>query len=365
MWNAGSTPARMIEVIAPAGFEHFFWGLADAFEDGLRIPRSCNDWPPSTGSSSANRPGCRTSSSATGSLRSADGRRRDRRRDTESPARTGAAASLVRMAVVVLGLHLLGGILLLTSAGHDVRSPGSGPAFGVSIGFTAYLLGMRHAFDVDHIAAIDSTTRKLLGDRIRTRSVGFWFSLGHSSVVLLLCTALAAGARLAGSLLTPADGGVRNTLALLGTTCRAPSCADSGCSTSGSSFASCPFPTASGRASRRSDRTEGSPGAGSPPTHAHRHAALAHVPRRPPLRARIRHRIRNRPARGRRGAAMAACLGSPPSLPILFTAGMACPDTLDGVMTYGWTSRRTGSIPHLTVSAAVVTVGDHRVHPSR
>ena len=135
-----------------------------------------------------------------------------------SPARTGAAASLVRMAVVVLGLHLLGGILLLTSAGHDVRSPGSGPAFGVSIGFTAYLLGMRHAFDVDHIAAIDSTTRKLLGDRIRTRSVGFWFSLGHSSVVLLLCTALAAGARLAGSLLTPADGGVRNTLALLGTT---------------------------------------------------------------------------------------------------------------------------------------------------
>ena len=90
--------------------------------------------------------------------------------------------------------------------------------FGVSIGITAYVLGMRHAFDVDHIAAIDSTTRKLLGERVRTRSVGFWFSLGHSTVVLLLCTALAAGARFAGSLLTPADSGVRDTLALLGTT---------------------------------------------------------------------------------------------------------------------------------------------------
>src|SRR5579875_3651412 len=38
MWNAGSTPARMIEVIAPAGFEHFFWGLADAFQEGPPDP---------------------------------------------------------------------------------------------------------------------------------------------------------------------------------------------------------------------------------------------------------------------------------------------------------------------------------------
>ena len=135
-----------------------------------------------------------------------------------APAPSGAAAPLVRMGAVVLGLHLFGGILLLTSVGPAVASRGSGPVVGVSVGITAYLLGMRHAFDVDHIAAIDSTTRKLLGDRIRTRSVGFWFSLGHSSVVVLLCTALAAGARVAGSLLTPADSGVRHTLALLGTT---------------------------------------------------------------------------------------------------------------------------------------------------
>lgn len=38
MWNAGSTPARMIEVISPAGFEHFFWGLADQLTDGQPDP---------------------------------------------------------------------------------------------------------------------------------------------------------------------------------------------------------------------------------------------------------------------------------------------------------------------------------------
>ena len=127
-------------------------------------------------------------------------------------------APLVRIGGVIVALHVLGGILLVTAVGSVVGPAGAGHAFGAGIGLTAYLLGMRHAFDVDHIAAIDSTTRKLLGDGVRTRSVGFWFSLGHSSVVLLLCTALAAGARFVGALLTPADAGLRATLALLGTT---------------------------------------------------------------------------------------------------------------------------------------------------
>ena len=48
---------------------------------------------------------------------------------------------------------------------------------------TAYTLGMRHAFDADHLAAIDNTTRKLMADGQRPLSVGFWFSLGHSIVV--------------------------------------------------------------------------------------------------------------------------------------------------------------------------------------
>jgi high-affinity nickel-transport protein len=54
---------------------------------------------------------------------------------------------------------------------------------------------MRHAFDADHIAAIDNTTRKLMADGKRPLSVGFWFSLGHSSVVFGLCFLLGIGVR--------------------------------------------------------------------------------------------------------------------------------------------------------------------------
>jgi high-affinity nickel-transport protein len=54
---------------------------------------------------------------------------------------------------------------------------------------------MRHAFDADHIAAIDNTTRKLMTDGQRPLSVGFFFSLGHSSIVFILAAAFAAGIR--------------------------------------------------------------------------------------------------------------------------------------------------------------------------
>jgi high-affinity nickel-transport protein len=72
--------------------------------------------------------------------------------------------------------------------------------FGFGLGITAYTLGMRHAFDADHIAAIDNTTRKLMADGQRPVSVGFWFALGHSTVVVVLATLIAAGARQAASL---------------------------------------------------------------------------------------------------------------------------------------------------------------------
>jgi high-affinity nickel-transport protein len=52
---------------------------------------------------------------------------------------------------------------------------------------------MRHAFDADHIAAIDNTTRKLMAEGKRPVSVGYWFSLGHSTIVFALCLGLAAG----------------------------------------------------------------------------------------------------------------------------------------------------------------------------
>jgi high-affinity nickel-transport protein len=108
------------------------------------------------------------------------------------------------MAAFVLLLHVVGwGLLVGVVAPHEYRV--AGQLFGVGLGVTAYTLGMRHAFDADHIAAIDNATRKLMGEGQRPLSVGFWFSLGHSSVVFAMVMLLALGVRaLAGAL---ADGG--------------------------------------------------------------------------------------------------------------------------------------------------------------
>jgi nickel/cobalt transporter (NiCoT) family protein len=97
------------------------------------------------------------------------------------------------MSAVVTGLHMAGWGLLAFAVlnGHDQVS--AGKAFGIGTGVLAYTLGMRHAFDADHIAAIDNTTRKLVGEGKRPLSVGFFFSLGHSSVVFLLALALNFG----------------------------------------------------------------------------------------------------------------------------------------------------------------------------
>ena len=110
-------------------------------------------------------------------------------------------ASLLGMAGFVLALNVVGwGTLLLIVAPQHYQVSGS-TIFGVGLGVTAFTLGMRHAFDADHIAAIDNTTRTLMADGQRPMSVGFWFSLGHSSVVFGLCVLLTVGIRaLAGQL---------------------------------------------------------------------------------------------------------------------------------------------------------------------
>jgi high-affinity nickel-transport protein len=103
--------------------------------------------------------------------------------------------SLGGMSAFVLLLHVVGwGLLLfvIVPAHYQVGATG---VYGIGLGVTAYTLGMRHAFDADHIAAIDNTTRKLMGDRRKPLSVGFWFSLGHSSVVFGLCLLLGLGVR--------------------------------------------------------------------------------------------------------------------------------------------------------------------------
>src|SRR3954452_610999 len=83
-------------------------------------------------------------------------------------------------------LHALGWALFLFS------SPGN-PALA-GLGVLAYTFGLRHAFDADHIAAIDNTTRRLLEERQRPLGVGFFFSLGHSTIVFGLATGLALAA---------------------------------------------------------------------------------------------------------------------------------------------------------------------------
>src|SRR6478672_1593631 len=87
----------------------------------------------------------------------------------------------------VLALHVVGWGLFLYYSGHYRPL--------VGLGLTAYLFGLRHAFDADHIAAIDNTTRKLLADGKRSLGTGFFFSLGHSTIVFSLAAGLAIAAK--------------------------------------------------------------------------------------------------------------------------------------------------------------------------
>jgi len=71
----------------------------------------------------------------------------------------------------------------------------SGSAVLIGTALLAYGLGLRHAVDADHIAAIDNVTRKLMHEGRAPSATGLFFSLGHSTVVLLAAVAVALGAR--------------------------------------------------------------------------------------------------------------------------------------------------------------------------
>jgi high-affinity nickel-transport protein len=126
-------------------------------------------------------------------------------------------ASLTGMATFVLLLNLVGWGLLIAIVTPRHFQVSSTQFFGVGLGVTAYTLGMRHAFDADHIAAIDNTTRKLMSEGKRPVSVGFWFSLGHSTIVFGMCLLLSAGVRaLAGQAETDSSS-LHDVLGLIGT----------------------------------------------------------------------------------------------------------------------------------------------------
>ena len=117
--------------------------------------------------------------------------RMSRLRSALSPAEW---SRLGLMFAMIVALHLLGWVTLVLIVDPAQLSLG-GKAFGIGVGLTAYTLGLRHAFDADHIAAIDNTTRKLMSDGQRPLAVGFFFSLGHSTVVFALALLLATGVK--------------------------------------------------------------------------------------------------------------------------------------------------------------------------
>src|SRR2546423_4572747 len=106
-------------------------------------------------------------------------------------------------------LHLVGwGLLLAYGASH--------PGF-LALGGLAYTFGLRHAFDADHIAAIDNTTRKLLQSGRKPVGVGFFFSLGHSTVVLLIAVALGLAVKSIVQGVVGANGELRDIGGAVGT----------------------------------------------------------------------------------------------------------------------------------------------------
>jgi high-affinity nickel-transport protein len=113
-------------------------------------------------------------------------------------------------------LHIAGGLLMwkATSGRYELSD---GSLFGWGTAALAYVLGMRHAFDADHISAIDNTTRKLISEGLRPLAVGFFFSLGHSSVVAAIAILLNFGIKALGGELKNEDSNLHHYSGLIGT----------------------------------------------------------------------------------------------------------------------------------------------------
>ncbi len=120
------------------------------------------------------------------------------------------------MSLTVVGLHVLGWGMLALALGHHYRISKT-EVFGVGTGILAYTLGMRHAFDADHIAAIDNTTRKLVNEGKRPLSTGFFFSLGHSSIVFVLAVFLNFGIRSLDRAVSSNSSTLHRTTGVIGT----------------------------------------------------------------------------------------------------------------------------------------------------
>jgi nickel/cobalt transporter (NiCoT) family protein len=130
-----------------------------------------------------------------------------------TPRERRSAAGMVGFIAL---LHAAGWTLLVVASTRHYGI-GATKVLGIGTGVLAYTLGMRHAFDADHIAAIDNTTRKFMSEGQRPLSTGFWFSLGHSSVVFCLTVLLGLGARALGGQVRDAHSPLHHYGGLVGT----------------------------------------------------------------------------------------------------------------------------------------------------
>jgi len=125
------------------------------------------------------------------------------------------------MTLTVLAINALGwGIFILTVLPHHFKYARLGVGLGVAV--TAWTLGARHAFDADHISAIDNVTRKLMSDGKRPLGTGFFFALGHSTIIVVVGAGLSFAAKaVLGAVVNPSStyetlGGMLGTLASAG-----------------------------------------------------------------------------------------------------------------------------------------------------
>jgi high-affinity nickel-transport protein len=127
--------------------------------------------------------------------------------------------SLWAMGSFIVLLHVVGiGILCGVVAPQHFQLGGDHPVFTIGVGVLAYTFGLRHAFDADHIAAVDNATRKLLADDTGRKplSLGFWFSLGHSTIVFTLALLLSLGVKALAGPLESDDSALHSIAGVIG-----------------------------------------------------------------------------------------------------------------------------------------------------
>ncbi|MGH3831320.1 MAG: HoxN/HupN/NixA family nickel/cobalt transporter [Pseudonocardiaceae bacterium] len=116
------------------------------------------------------------------------------------------------MFLFILALHIIGfGVFIAFVI------PAHYKGLGIGIAGLAYSLGLRHAFDADHISAIDNTTRKLMNDGKRPLSIGFWFSLGHSTIVMAIGVGLVIAEKAVYQAVSHDDSGLEQFGGIFGT----------------------------------------------------------------------------------------------------------------------------------------------------